>query len=291
MQNTEAGVIKAIINNHGFIDSMPMEEYHARSARSASNLIVQADSNCELSKYEKDTQVEKISTPLFEGTGIHTSIQAEVEEEIDKEYAIAPDVRKNSKAWTQWFEEECGDRMPCPETQMKMFKGCREASRSHSESRLFLENGFMERSGFCELMDVQVKARPDIDCAHVPASKRFPCLVDIKSRRKRQASKAAWTKDFFNYHTYLQAGLQILVWRQLGVEVDDYYYILIEKEPPYQVNVVPLGSEWIHESIFQVNQELNKWKKWLSDGSPKSYGLNQSPMIVEPWMQRKLSSV
>ena len=275
----------------GFYDAMPMEDYHATDARSASNIIIQADSNCELSVHEKDNQVEKISTPLFEGTGIHISLQAEVEEEIDKEYAIAPDVRKNSTEYKTWLSEECGDKKPVSQSQMDMFKGCREASRSHSESRLFLENGFMERSGFCELMDVQVKARPDIDCAHVPASKRFPCLVDIKSRRRGQASKEAWTKDFFNWGTYLQAGLQILVWRELGVEIDDYYYLLVEKEPPYQVNVIPLGKEWIHESIFQVNQELNKWKKWLSDGSPKSYGLNQSPMIVEPWMQRKLSSV
>jgi len=273
----------------GFYDAMPMDEYHATEARSASNLIVQAYSSCELSVYEKDNQVEKISTPLFEGTGIHTSLQAEFVEEIDKEYAVAPDVRKNSTEYKTWLSDECGDKKPVSQAQMDMFKGCREASRSHPESRLFIENGLMERSGFCELNDVQVKARPDIDCAHIPASKRFPCLVDIKSRRKRQASKQAWTKDFYNYRTYLQAGLQILVWRELGLWIDDYYYLLIEKEAPYQVNVVPLGKEWMHESIYQVNQVINKWKKWLSDGSPKSYGLNQSPMEVQTWMQRQLA--
>jgi len=272
----------------GFYDAMPMDEYHATEAKSSHNFMDMFDS-CELSVYEKENKVQKESTALFEGTGIHTSIQADFHEDIDKEYAIAPDVRKNSSAWKQWFEEDCGDRTPCTETQMKMFKGCREASRSHPESRLFIENGLMERSGFCELNDVQVKARPDIDCAHIPASERFPCLVDIKSRRKRQASKQAWTKDFYNYRTYLQAGLQILVWRELGLWIDDYFYLLIEKEPPYQVNVVPLGKEWMHESIYQVNQVINKWKKWLSDGSPKSYGLNQSPMEVQTWMQRQLA--
>ena len=269
-------------------DDMPMDEYHASEARSAHNFMDMYDS-CELSVHEKENKIQKESTALFEGTGIHTSIQADFEEDIDKEYAISPDVRKNSTEYKTWLSDECGDKKPCTQAQMDMFKGCREASLSHSESRMFIENGKMERSGFCELMDVQVKARPDIDCAHIPASNKFPCLVDIKSRRKRQASKQAWTKDFYNYRIYVQAGLQILVWRELGLWIDDYYYLLVEKEAPYQVNVVPLGKEWMHESIYQVNQVINKWKKWLSDGSPKSYGLNQSPMEVEPWMQKQLA--
>ena len=270
------------------IDDLAMDEYHATSARSAHNLIDCYDS-CELSAYEKDNGVQKESIPLFEGTGIHFSIQAEYEEDIKKEYAIAPSVRKNSTEYKTWLSDECGNKIPCSQAQMAMFIGCREASGSHSESRIFIENGKMERSGFCKILGVDVKARPDIDCAHIPTSKRFPCLVDIKSRKKRFASKKAWTKDFYNWRIYIQAGLQILVWRELGMWIDDYYYILVEREPPYQVNVVPLGKEWRDESIYQVNQVIKKWKKWLSDGSPKSYGLNQSAMEMQTWMQTQLS--
>ena len=200
-------------------------------------------------------------------------------------------MRKNSNAWKQWYEEECGDCYPITKTQMAMFKGCRDAARQHPEAALFLENGIMERSGFCELMGVQVKARPDIDCAHVPASQRFPCLVDIKTRKKKHASRESWLKDFYFNKTYLQAGLQILVWRELGHWIDDYYYILIEREPPFQVNVVPLGDEWMHQSIIEVHKALEKWKTWLSDGSPPSYGLHQPAMEVREWMRRQLEGL
>ena len=125
----------------GFYDAMPMKEYHATDARSASNLIVQAYSTCELSVYEKDNQVEKISTSLFEGTGIHTSLQAEFEEEIDKEYAVAPDVRKNSTEYKTWLTEVCGNRIPVSQAQMDMFIGCREATRKHSVATVMIENG------------------------------------------------------------------------------------------------------------------------------------------------------
>ena len=79
-----------------------------------------------------------------------------------------------------------------------------------------------------------------------------------------------------------------MVFRSLGCEITDYYYLLVEKEPPYQVNVVPLGKDWIHTSILEVHKVLDKWKKYLANGLPKSYGQNQAPLEVEDWQTRIL---
>ena len=291
----------------GLIDSLPMDEYHYDSAYSASNLMVMENINFEDAEYNKELsrkefEKEKLSgekipkhqivketkVTFFEGHGVHFSLQAELQETIEKTYVVAPECRKNSTEYKSWLSNECGDRYPVSQAQMDMFKGCREASRKHSEATLFLENGIMERSGFCKIKDIYVKARPDIDCMHIPASKRFPCLVDIKSRRHGEAKHWRWQSDFFRYKTYLQAGLQIIVWRKLGYDVQDYFYLLIEKTPPYHVNVIPLGREWLVQSIFEVHKVLENYTKWLSDGSQGSYGLEQPEIKLTEGMKKIL---
>ena len=94
-----------------------------------------------------------------------------------------------------------------------------------------------------------------------------------------------WMKDFYNYKTYIQAGLQMKVWRTLKMQVDFYYYILIEIEKPYLVNVVYLSEEWIHHSIVKTMEAILKWKSWLGNGCPAGYGEPQE-MRMAPWQQK-----
>ncbi len=280
----------------GIIEDMPMKTYHAEESVSAHNLM-DMDDSCEIADSDKklhrarllNNEEEKEAKALLEGTGIHFSVQAETLDKIYEEYAVAPKARKNSTEYKTWLTEVCGNRIPVSQAQMDMFIGCREATRKHSVATVMIENGKMERSGFCEIMGVKVKARPDIDCMHVPASERYPCLVDIKSRQKKCAIRSKWLKDFYFYKTYLQAGLQILVWRHLGFDVQDYHYLLVEKEYPYKVNVIPLGVSWMHQSIIEVHEVISKWKDWQKTGSEECYALNQLPMEMPEWMERQLN--
>ena len=265
-----------------------MEEYHDELSISSTNMR-DMETSCELANYNKTNRTKIKQTPaMFDGTLVHHALQTR---NIGSGYAIAPECdrrTKHGKAEYAEFQSRIGDLSPITKAQYEMAHGAMESAWSHPESRLFLENGKMERSGFCKLMDVDVKARPDIDCSHIPHSEHFPALVDIKTRQIGKASRDSWKKDFFNYKTYLQAGLQILVFRSLGCEVTEYYYLLVEKDPPYQVNVVPLGKDWIHTSILEVHKVLDKWKKYLANGLPKSYGQNQVPLEVEDWQARIL---
>jgi len=270
------------------IENMDMEEYHDEISISSTNMR-DMKTTCELANHNKTNRTKIKQTPaMFEGTLVHHALQTR---NIGSGYAIAPDCdRRTKQGKAEWveFQSRIGDLSPITKAQYEMAHGAMESAWSHPESRLFLENGKMERSGFCKISDVDVKARPDIDCSHIPHSAHFPALIDIKTRQIGKASRDSWKKDFFNNHIYLQAGLQILVWRANGCEVTEYYYLLVEKEPPYQVNVIALDNDWIHTSILEVNKVLDKWKTYLANGLPKSYGLNQSPLEVEDWQVRML---
>ena len=272
----------------GIIDDLDIQEYHFTDAKSAHNLM-DFILWCGEGSVSQDEIPIKETPAMLEGSLIHHMIQFQ---EYESRYALAPDVDRRTKAGKAEFaefESQLGHRKAISRAQLDMAKGCMDAAWSHPVARLFLENGKMERSGFSEIMGLPVKARPDIDCSHIPASDNFPALVDIKTRKVRAANEDAWLKDFYHTGLYIQAGLQILVWRELGYHVDEYFHLLGERGSPYCVNVIKLPPAWKSVCILQVHSAIEKWKSWLSNGSPKSYGLEMKTLAFPDWMEMKLA--
>ena len=272
---------------NGIYGEMPMEEYHSTDALHSTKMRNMAEFSCEVAQYDSTMPSEE-TTERYNGNIVHHTFETK---ETDSKYRIAPDVDRRTKAGKAEcaeFEEQLpvGVR-PITKLQHQMAHKCLENALLHPESKMFLENGMFERSYFCELQDVEVKARPDIDMSHIATSYNFPCLVDIKTRGKGRAKQEIWNREYWTSHTYLQCGLQILTARKLGLEVDNYFYLLVEKVPPYQINVVPVDAESIHWSIRATQKLIDTWKLWLESGSPKSYGLKQRAITTPEWIKTK----
>ena len=272
----------------GIINDLDIQEYHFTDHKSAHNLM-DFILWCGEGSVSQDEIPTKETPAMLEGSLIHHMIQFQ---EYESRYALAPDVdRRTTAGKAEWaeFNASLGHRKAITQAQLDMANRCMDAAWEHPVARLFLENGKMERSGFCEIMGVPVKARPDIDCSHISASDNFPALVDIKTRKVRAAGEDAWLKDFYHTGLYIQAGLQILVWRELGYHVDEYFHLLVERGKPYCVNVIKLPPAWKTVCILQVHSAIEKWKSWLSNGSPKSYGLEMKTLAFPDWMEFKLA--
>ena len=272
----------------GIINDLDIQEYHFTDHKSAHNLM-DFILWCGEGSVSQDEIPTKETPAMLEGSLIHHMIQFQ---EHESRFALAPDVdRRTTAGKAEWaeFNASLGHRKAITQAQLDMANGCMEAAWFNPVARLFLENGKMERSGFCEIMGVPVKARPDIDCSHISASDNFPALVDIKTRKVRGANEDAWLKDFYHTGLYIQAGLQILVWRELGYHVDEYFHLLVERGAPYCVNVIKLPTAWKTVCILQVHSAIEKWKSWLSNGCPKSYGLGMKTLAFPEWMEFKLA--
>ena len=126
---------------------------------------------------------------------------------------------------------------------------------------------------------MDVKARPDLDC-----SEHQRTLVDIKTRQKDKSDPESWLRDWWAYGTYIQSGLQLLVWEKLNMPCEHYYYLLVEVEEPYDVNMVYLDDELISISKEKTLDAIQKCKSWLEKGSPSGYGQPQE-MHTKPWMR------
>ena len=272
---------------NGIFGEMPMEEYHSTDALNSSRMRTGADVSFEVAQHDSAMPNEE-TVEQFNGTLIHHIFETQ---ETKSKYAIAPDVDRRTKAgkaeYADFVESLPIGVRPMTTVQHKMAHGCLENALSHSESKMFLEHGMFERSYFCELQDVEVKARPDIDMSHIAPSNNFPCLVDIKTRGKGRAKRDIWNFEYWNSHMYLQCGLQIMTARKLGLEIDNYFYLLVEKVPPYQINVVPVDAETIHWSIRATKTLIEQWKAWLENGCPKSYGLKQKAITTPEWIKNK----
>jgi hypothetical protein len=263
-------------------DDISLEEYHALPPKSAHFLMDVAGKNC--SKAVRNQAHPKEPTKaMVNGTLIHTTIETK---DIGKYYAkIPPDINLRTKAGKlelEDFHKSIGDKIAITEDQWDMAVGCMEAAWSNKYAKPFLRAAQFERSGFATIDDVDVKARPDLDCWE-----HNHTLVDIKTRQKDKSDVESWLKDWWNYGTYIQAGLQMLVWEALARpidRVDRYYYLLVEVEEPYDTNLVYLDEELMVISRDKTLDAIEKWKSWIGAGLPAGYGKPQK-MHTKPWMR------
>ena len=263
-------------------DDITLEDYHKLPAKSAHFLMDVALKNCSKA-VRNQAHPTKPTKAMVNGTLIHTAIELRENLTWDiGDYYVQepPDINKRTKAGKlelEEFHKSIGDKIVITEDQWDMAVGCMEAAWSDIYARPYLEAARFERSGFTNIKGVDVKARPDLDCY-----KKQRTLVDIKTRQKDKSDEPSWTRDWWNSKTYIQAGLQLLVWEKLNMPCEHYYYLLVETEDPYDTNLVDLGEELMEISKDRTIEALEKWKSWIGAGSPKGYGQPQK-MQTKPW--------
>ena len=266
----------------GLDNGMELDTYHGRPELSAHNLM-DVSISPRYADFKKNNPVKQTEA-MANGHIIHDALEDIAN--FEKKYAVEPDVDKRTKKGKeslQSFQDSNEGKTIISQKQYDMGRLCSDAAWNHPEAGIFLEHSKKELSGFGQCLRVPCKARPDLDCTELSAD-----LVDIKSRQPGKAGRDEWLKDFFFYKTYIQVGLQVEIWRQLGFKVTGYYHLLVESGEPFQVNVIPLDPEWIEIGIYQVYEAVQKWQLYLDAGRPPGYGRNQLPLGAPMWMKKKL---
>ena len=274
-------------SRHGFFPDIAMEDYHGSSEVSSTNLR-DAESSVALGIFKQRNPPPQTQA-MINGTAGHLCIQ-----DMDTflcTYVPAPQgIDRRTKAGkTEWSEflDATADRTVLDH---HIFEGCLRAHEqvwTHPEARLLLDHSEFEVSGYAEVEGLPVKARPDADITG-----DLMDLLDIKTRQLGAASRDAWLRDFINWKIYLQAGLQIEVWRALGRDVSAYWYLLVELDAPFQCNLLTLDDEWLAVASSEARGACRRWKAWLDDRGTDStgsgYPTGQAPLEVPAWLRRKL---
>lgn len=98
------------------------------------------------------------------------------------------------------------------------------------------------------------------------------------------------SKDMINYEYYIQEAFYKLAYL-LSIKknvVPEFYFVMIEKEPPYGISIRSLGKDWEEIAINVINRTIDKYK--IFRANPELYK-GYSPMIgnLEPpnWFKIK----
>jgi hypothetical protein len=171
---------------------------------------------------------------------------------------------KNSTEYKNFrdkFNEENADKLIIPkqgeESQERleyMLENCRRDSAIQS----FVNNGTYQPSFFFEMHGLPFRTRPDI----VRPEKRI--LVDVKTCL--DASPDGFAKNVARMEYPIQAGLHMKGAVESGFmdKVDEYYWLAVEKIPPFNAQlhaVQPDDKDWMMEQVEYLASELAQAKE------------------------------
>lgn len=236
-------------------------EYHKRSEIGHSSLVRIMKSPAHYREYIENP-VEPTLNMLL-GTAFHAYL---LEEEVfRRDFAVMPKFDKRTKAGKEnaaiWEAENSGKTGLTAE-QKQTIANMASSVKQHLGAASLLCHGLSETSGFWRDNEtgVDCKFRPDF-LALDRSTNAITGLVDVKTCA--DASADGFSKAIVNYGYDVQASYyQDGLFELTGYRVP-FYFIAVEKEPPYAVAVYRTSDNIMEvgRKKYQAALQLLKWCK------------------------------
>lgn len=236
------------------------EEYHSTDAISSSGLKSIWKNSYSVKQF---LNAKYKPSKAFEiGTAIHT-LCLEGREKYDQEnYVITEKIDRRTKAGKAAMEHhnEMGKGKTIIDVDdhymiEELFKNFNRNKKAVKYCQ-----GTVELSHYTELNGVDVKVRPD--CINV--EKGF--ISDIKTTQS--ANPIDFKREIFKYGYHLQAAFYS---DALGLPVENFRFIAMQKTYPFTVEVYALSDDTIEKGRDAYEKALIHWKAYLETGIPTDY--------------------
>lgn len=178
-----------------------------------------------------------------------------------EEFAVMPNCDRRTKegkeTYARFMEENStnGDKTIITEEDYKTISGMRDSVRANKYANALLSNGNTEQSIYWvdELTNEICKCRPD----YYRTIEDRILITDLKSCR--QADSLSLSKDVVKYSYDLQAGMYstgLSTHFEKPLDLIDFVFIFVEKEPPYLINVT-------QASRFVIDRGISLFREYL----------------------------
>ena len=234
------------------------EQYHLGPGLSKSGMSRLLRSPLHFKTPQKETQA------LFDGEAFHVGFLEP--ERFDAEYVILPDdccpgSGTGMKSRKEAFEANVaakGQTIIKQET-FDMIQGMKESAWKHPLVPELLQDGESELSAYCYdpvYPHILTKIRMD----WLNKGKRI--IVDLKSTR--DCREWSFTKEAYDYNYDIQAAHYLYTITQITkIEHTDFYFICVDKEPPYSVMVYKASEAFIQEGLIKRQKAIEIYKNCL----------------------------
>lgn len=197
-------------------------------------------------------------------------------EEFNQHYVLMPEIDRRTKAGKEEylrFVEYAGDRELISQDDYETICGMVEAIWAEPEATDLLDGCECETPIFWvdDATGIECKCRIDAHKAGV--------VIDLKSCA--DASTNAFMKDALRYGYDAQAAHYLRGYRAQYGTTADWYFIAVEKAPPYAVNVIHAGDAFIERGTWTLIDLMDKLKECRDKDSWPGYGKNE--LILPEW--------
>lgn len=226
------------------------EKYHANKEAIGSSLLKKIASKSVLHALASEN---KSSAALELGSAIHCAILEP--EQFDRQFIASPSFdrrTKEGKLLAEQFESMAQGKTVITKDQLEIVKGILKSLGQHEIAHAMLSGGEAEYSYYAkdEETGLMLKCRPDYFNQNA--------LIDIKSTR--DASVSEFTRSCVNLGYQIQAAFYLDVFNKAnGTNIEDFFFIAVETEAPYAVNIFKMGEAEIALGRNQYRAALKEY--------------------------------
>lgn len=257
---------------------IPDEQYHSGPGVSKSDL----DLILRSPRHYKSKEERKETPALILGSAIHMSVFQR--EEYCKRYAIKPEgmnfATKEGKAWRDFHGE---NKIILSWEDSQACEGITKAVREHPIAADLLSDGEPEVTGYWqdpEAPHILCKLRADW------INKAKQVIVDLKTCM--DARERDFKRDAYNHGYHRQAAFYLYGVSQITrIEHRDFYFIAVEKEPPYGVAVYKASEDMILEGLKDCAKAMGIYKRCLEEDRWPCYPEEVQELGLPGWVTRK----
>ena len=244
---------------------IPIDIYHSSEGISRSVLMEFKKSPYHYQqKYLIQSEPSQPTPAMILGNLIHTlTLEPSM---FDDEFVIMPkfDRRTNvGKVGYHAFQATISGRLAISEDDFTKAQNIAQAVRQHELGGSLLEDMDVERSLYFshKPTGIQCKVRPDAWSGSI--------VVDLKTTA--DASFRPFQSSAFKYGYFLQAGMIAEALHSMGITMERFVFIAVEKEFPYAVGIFVLDNEALLWGINHFNELMYNYASCLEKDKWPSY--------------------
>lgn len=271
---TEEAAQPPVMPEQGIHSNISNEDYHAGPglSRSGIKLLLQAPIYYQ-EKYLLGNQEEEKKDHFTFGSALHTlTLEPEL---FWQEYYTFPkcDRRTNAgKAAYAQAEVEAAGKSIITADDYDLLIVLRDKILGNDYAKALLEDTEREKSMYWidDETGVLCKARPDF----MFLGDKTCYVGDIKTAKN--ASPRSFSMDMHNYGYHIQAAMiQEGLKKIKGVDVQEFHYVVVEKEAPYVTAIYKIDKEALEKGREKFREGLKIYKNCMTTKKWPSYAIQE----------------
>lgn len=168
---------------------------------------------------------------------------------------IIPKIDRRTKdgkiAW-EALQSRTDDAVLLTEPDHTQLQTIQAACRNKQTFQIMLQQTENELSGFTEFEGIQSKVRPDM------LSKHYRYIADLKTCRDAKDFR----RDIYKYNYHFQAAYYLDVASKIdNVQYENFYFIALEKEAPYELIVYKIDDALLKEGRTLYKRAIDNLQK------------------------------